>query len=168
MTPDPDGEPPKKRRKNQIPAAVEQEIKKDLAAMPKGKYKGLQAIADKWGVTKKRCHDLMDSQKMEIMALREQLAQHGFMLAARIGDRLVEKLEDQEQMDKTPFHHMAASLEKVIDSSVTAMDGHQAVYAPVNFQFLRETARDVDRFDEIMRAKRAKARVVEPKGLPME
>lgn len=165
-----DGETTKKKpklRPGDTPPAVKEGIIKDLAAMPKGKQGGRNAIASKWGVTYGVVVHLSHREKMEIMGLREQLAQSGFMIAAHLDQHMVATMADPEAMKKVPLKDLAKARENYVDSSVTALDGHQSVFAPVNFQFLKETARDVDRFDEIMREKRAKARVIEPKGLPM-
>lgn len=153
----PDGEPPKKRRKGATPLAVEQAIVKDLAAMPKGQRNGLVDIAGKWGVTVSIVEEISKRQKMDLMTLRQKVAENGFMLAARIDERLVEKLEDDDAMADTPFHHLAASREKVIDSSVTAAEGHQQIGPVFNIAFVKEARQTLAHNDEMLRMKRAKA-----------
>lgn len=145
-----------KPRPGQTPPAVVKAIKQDLAAMPKGQRNGLVEIAGKWGVTVSVCEDLGRREKKDIMALREKIAENGFMLAARIDERLVEKLESDVHMAATPLKDLAMAREKVIDSSVTAIDGHQAVVGNINIAFVKEARETLRGYDETLRLKRAK------------
>lgn len=112
----------KARRVGCIAPGVQEGVLADLARKKPGDP--LQPIADRWGVTRRVVHEQQQRHRFEINELREQVAQGGMMLALVADEEIRKKLEDPKAMAETPLRDLAMTRAKLVDSAVTAQEGH--------------------------------------------
>lgn len=130
---------------------VREHIKEDLAASEAGKHGIITKIADDYGVDKHVVEYIQKVDKVDIMAMREEIAKQSLMLANRNLERMSECLEDDGRMAKTPLKDFALSNEKLVGAAVTAIDGHQQVGVKIDFGALKGLRGDLDIYDRTMK-----------------
>lgn len=146
-------------RTDATPPKVVEGIVTDLAAAEKGKRGLVKQLAKEWGVSEFVVDHIATRKKGDIQAMREAIAERGLELTIGVQARLAEKLDDDKAMADTPLRDLALTHEKLVNSSVTAQDGH-APAVSVNFAFVKDGLRALAGYDE--RIKAVKAREVAP------
>lgn len=142
------------------PKKVVDGIVEDLAKGKPRQQGIIKQTAVDWGVSESVVVKLQKQKKQDIQMLREKCAENGFILSHLLDERILEAVQDDVKMAGTGLRDMAQAREKVIGSSVTALEGHQQ--APVvNIAFVKQGIETLSRIDGVLAEKRAKARVVE-------
>lgn len=101
-------------------------IIQDLSTVKKGDAGLIQRIAADWGVSEAVVHHMQTRKRQEIAMLREGAAEQSLLLSAVARDEMLKKLTDPEAMKETPFRDLAQGHERLVNSAVTALEGHQA------------------------------------------
>lgn len=141
------------------PKKVKQGIIEDLAMTPKNDPGCIQRMAADWGVPENTIKALNQRKKQEIAMLREANAERGLQLVALTDDEILKDLQDPEKMAETPLRDKAQARERLANSSVTLLEGHQAKVS-VDIKGVMEMQKLLAEDDS--RMKRVKATVIQP------
>ena len=144
--------------KSTLPPAVKSGILADLAATPKGTQHGIQDICQNWGVRDHIVQYLQRTENVEINALRKANAERCGVLGFRLGDRIMEDLNNEKVMKETPFRDKALALNKIVQAGVMAEEGI-VQNVEINIQQIKIANNILQNFDATV--KQAKAKVVD-------
>lgn len=142
-------------RDNATAPKVVEGIVTELAAAKPGQRGLIKQLAKEWGVSEFVVDHISQRKKGDIQAMRAVIAERGLELTIGVQARLAEKLDDDDAMAGTPLRDLALTHEKLVNSSVTAQDGH-APAVSVNFAFVKEGLRALNGYDERIKAVKAR------------
>jgi hypothetical protein len=142
-------------RENATAPKVEEGVVTAIAAAPKGQRGLIKQLAKDWGISECVVEKIQARKKGDIQAMRAVIAERGLELTIGVQARLAEKLDDDTAMKETPLRDLALTHEKLVNSSVTAQDGHAPAVA-VNFAFVKEGLRALSGYDERIKAVKAR------------
>jgi hypothetical protein len=146
---------PRKRSPHETPQAVEDEIAKDLAASKKGEKGIIQKIAGKWGVSEDAVINVGKRQRRSITEMREVLAESALILTAHLDERIVDALNDDKRMEETPVRDLGRMRESLINTAVTAMEGHAPAVQNINFALIKQEKASLAEYDTLIQKRKA-------------
>lgn len=147
------------------PEKVVEGIKQDIAALDPAKNVPLEKLAKEWGVSKWVVQHIKRRSGVDIQEYRKSIAEGALQLALITQEKLGRKLFNKKAVADTPIRDLALAHEKLVNSAVTAQDGH-APAVSLNFAFIAQQQKNLANYDAIRARESLAERKLQLTGRP--